>query len=238
VGIDEGKKYITVSTVSNLNVSGLNTLNSSDNYKIHFEAQNLHKTFDRKLIFKDVSFSLTNGSSLAVTGKNGSGKSTLIKILAYIISQSSGELNLKINESIIDRQNYYRYIGMMSPYMNLYDEFTAYENLLYTSKIRGMGKECIDNVLNKIGLYNRRNDLLKIYSSGMKQRLKLAFSIIHNPLILLLDEPTSNLDTEGIKLVESVTEIFKKDKILIIATNDEHEKSLCESELNLNLKKD
>lgn len=216
----------------------MSTSNFPDINKIHFEANNLRKTFDRKLIFKDVSFSLSGGSSLAITGKNGSGKSTLVKILAYIISQSSGELSMKLDDKVIDKKDYYKHIGLMSPYLNLYDEFTAYENLLYTSQIRRIGKNRIDDILNTIGLYNRRNDLLKIYSSGMKQRMKLAFAIIHNPSVLLLDEPTSNFDAEGVKLVESIAEQYKKDKVLIIATNDEHDKSLCESEVNLNLKKD
>jgi ABC-type multidrug transport system ATPase subunit len=68
----------------------------------------------------------------------------------------------------------------------------------------------------------------------MKQRLKLAFSIIHNPLILMLDEPTSNLDAEGIKVVDNIAEEYKHERILIIATNDEHERSLCKSDINLN----
>ncbi len=87
-------------------------------------------------------------------------------------------------------------------------------------------------------MWERRNDVLKIYSSGMKQRIKIAFAIMHNPLILLFDEPTSNLDAEGVKLVDDIADEQKRDKILIIATNDEHERSLCESEINLNTKKD
>ena len=75
---------------------------------------------------------------------------------------------------------------------------------------------------------------LKIYSSGMKQRLKLAFSVLHNPLILMLDEPTSNLDAEGVGVVDGMAEEYKNEKILIIATNDEHERSLCKKEINLN----
>jgi ABC-type multidrug transport system ATPase subunit len=116
----------------------------------------------------------------------------------------------------------------------LYDEFSGYENLKIISEIRGIPDTNIEPVLKRIGLWERRNDLLKIYSSGMKQRLKIAFSIIHEPLILFFDEPTSNLDAEGVKLVDSIAEEYKSKNILIIATNDEHERLLCSKEINLN----
>ncbi len=201
---------------------------------IELLAVNLTKKFDRKIIFEKVNFSLTRGSSTAITGRNGSGKSTLIKIIANLLFHSSGEVNLLVDGVKQKRELLYKYIGFVSPYLSLYDEFTGYENLRIVSDIRGMGYENIDPVLKRVGLYPRRNDLLKIYSSGMKQRLKIAFSILHNPEILLLDEPTSNLDLEGVSVIDDISSEYKKDKILIIATNDAHERSLCENEINLN----
>ena len=200
---------------------------------IKLRALNLTKKFDRKIIFENVSFELSEGSSLAITGKNGSGKSTLIKIIANVIEKSGGEINFFSNGTEVKREHFYKYIGFVSPYLNLYDEFTGYENLKIISNIRGTKGDNIDGVLKKVGLYDRRHDLLKIYSSGMKQRLKIAFSILHNPEILLFDEPTSNLDSEGINVVDEITNDYKNGRILVIATNDEREKSLCESEVNL-----
>jgi ABC-type multidrug transport system ATPase subunit len=141
---------------------------------------------------------------------------------------------MTIDGQIIEKQYYYKYIGFVSPYLNLYDEFTGYENLKIISEIRGIPQTNIEPVLKRIGLWERRNDMLKIYSSGMKQRLKIAFSIIHEPLILFFDEPTSNLDAEGVHLVDSIAEEYKSKNILIIATNDEHERTLCSQEINLN----
>lgn len=202
---------------------------------ITLQAINLTKNFNRKSIFKNISFALSPGDSIAITGPNGSGKSTLIKILAGVLSASSGKIEISGGEEKINEDSYYRYTGFVSPYLNLYDEFSGYENLAITSSIRGAGTENIDTVLEKIGLLERKNDLLRIYSSGMKQRLKLAFAILHNPQILLLDEPTSNLDKEGIKIVTEIASEQKNGGILVIATNDEYEKSLCTKEININL---
>lgn len=201
---------------------------------IILRAENLTKKFNRKVIFENINFELSQGSSTAITGRNGSGKSTLIKIIANLLSSSSGNLNISENSELVKKENFYRYIGFVSPYLNLYDEFTGKENLEIVADIRNIGHDNIDNVLKRVGLFDRRNDLLKIYSSGMKQRLKIAFSILHNPQILLLDEPTSNLDTDGVGIVDDIAGEYKKNRILIIATNDAHEKSLCESEINLN----
>ncbi len=201
---------------------------------ITLKAVNLTRKFDRRPIFKDVNFELTMGSATAITGRNGSGKSTLIKIIANLLIQSSGELNLYRGTEKIKKDNIYKYIGFVSPYLNLYDEFTGYENLKIISDIRGWGHENIDAALTRVGLIHRKNDMLKIYSSGMKQRLKIAFAILHNPKVLLLDEPTSNLDLDGIAVVDDIANEYKTDRILIIATNDAHERSLCSNEINLN----
>lgn len=201
---------------------------------LKLKAVNLARKFDRRQIFKDVNFELSMGSATAITGRNGSGKSTLIKIIANLLIQSSGELNLFNGSEKVKKENIYKYIGFVSPYLNLYDEFTGFENLKIVSDIRGSGHDNIDNVLKRVGLYSRKNDLLKIYSSGMKQRLKIAFAILHDPKVLLLDEPTSNLDLDGIAVVDDIAGEYKKDRILIIATNDAHERSLCNEEINLN----
>lgn len=207
---------------------------NSANTEIELYAKDLTKKFDRKAIFENINFSLKRGSATAITGRNGSGKSTLIKIIANLLSETSGELNLFLGGEKQKKETLYKFLGFVSPYLNLYDEFTGYENLKLVSDIRGIGYENIDTVLKRVGLYPRRNDQLKIYSSGMKQRLKVAFSILHNPEVLLLDEPTSNLDLEGVGVIDDIANEYKKDRILIIATNDAHERSLCDSEINLN----
>jgi heme exporter protein A len=202
---------------------------------ITLQADNLTKSFDRKIILQNISFRLNGGESLAITGKNGSGKSTLIKILSNTLSLTSGEMNLQINDSKIKKVDYYKYTGVVSPYLNFYDEFTAYELIELTSRVRGIGKDRIEESLDKVGLYNRRNDLIRIFSSGMKQRLKFAFVLLHQPGILLLDEPMSNLDEEGVSNAERIIKEYGEKGIIIIATNSAHEKSLCTREVNLDV---
>ena len=204
---------------------------TSSNISLH--AKDLSKTFNRRPIFKNISFELHPGDSVAITGRNGSGKSTLIKIIANVLNPSSGTFDIKDGGTDVLKDNFYRYIGFVSPYLNLYDEFTGRENLVIMSKIRGASPDNIDSVLERVGLFERRNDLLRIYSSGMKQRLKLAFAVLHSPHILLLDEPTSNLDKDGISVVTDIANEQKKSGILIIATNDEYEKSLCMGEVKI-----
>ena len=104
---------------------------------LKLQAVNLTKKFDRKIIFHNLGFELTPGSSTAITGRNGSGKSTLIKIIAGLLTQTSGELNLFYNGGKVNRENVFSYIGFASPYLNLYDEFTGQENLEIISGIRG-----------------------------------------------------------------------------------------------------
>jgi heme exporter protein A len=205
--------------------------------EISLRLDKVTKKFNNRKIFTDVSFSLTGGNSIAITGRNGSGKSTLVKIIAGLLAKSSGKIIITEGTTPVEQDSVYKYFGFVSPYLNLYDEFSGYENLKICSDIRGFGHEYIEDVLKRVGLYDRKNDLLKIYSSGMKQRLKLAFGILHRPQILILDEPTSNLDAEGVKVVDDIAAEYKTGRILIIATNDEHEKELCDESYNIDAAK-
>lgn len=163
--------------------------------------KDIRKSFGRLLVFDSVNFELGIGSSLAIAGRNGSGKSTLVKIIAGLLSPSSGEVIYQIDGKKIDKLEWFKYVGFVAPYLQLYDEFTGYENIEILAKIRGLRnyKEKINQILELVNLYSRRNDLVRGYSSGMKQRLKYACALLHEPTVLILDEPTSNLDSEGVE---------------------------------------
>jgi heme exporter protein A len=194
------------------------------------------KEFNRRSIFREVSFSVGGGDSLVITGRNGSGKSTLVKIICGLLSPTRGKIAYSFEGKSIEHDNVRNHIGLVSPYLQLYDEFSGLENLELLSQIRSdrvLEKGRIEEVLNDVGLWERRKDFLRTYSSGMRQRLKYAFALVHKPDILVLDEPTSNLDADGIEMVERRVSEQKKESILIVATNDAEESTWCAKRIEL-----
>ena len=191
--------------------------------------QNLTKSFGRRLIFKEINYEFKSGLVFGLAGKNGSGKSTLAKILSGIISPTSGKVVHKLNNKVIEPDNLHNHLGFVSPYLVLYDEFSAEENFIHFSRIRGMkvDNERIKSLLNDFGLYDRRNDLLKTYSSGMKQRIKTIFALLHSPELLILDEPTSNLDISGKEKIYETIKKQSENRLIIIASNEESDLNQC-----------
>lgn len=196
---------------------------------------NVTKIFGRRLVFKDINFELGSGSVYGISGKNGSGKSTLAKIIAGIISPTSGKIIHQFNGSEIKSEQLHDYIGFVSPYLFLYDEFSADENLYHFAKIRNakVNKNRIDELFELFSLSDRRNDLLKGYSSGMKQRMKFIFALQHSPKIILLDEPTSNLDNAGKEAVYNLVREEAENNLVIIASNEESDLELCSDIINV-----
>ncbi|MGB5289369.1 MAG: ABC transporter ATP-binding protein [Ignavibacteriaceae bacterium] len=203
------------------------------NYSI--QAQNLAKLFGRRLIFKDINFNWTDKGIFGISGPNGSGKSTLVKIVAGLIAPSSGKIIHKNSGGEIIPEKLHNHIGFVSPYLVLYEEFSAWENLKIFAKIRGVdfNENKVTYYLTQFLLENRKDDLVKTYSSGMKQRLKFIFALMHSPEVLIFDEPTSNLDEEGKKVVYKIVNEEGKQRIVIIASNEVKDLELCSEVLLL-----
>lgn len=194
------------------------------------------KEFNRRLIFRDVSFALQPGRSIAITGRNGSGKSTLVKIICGLLSATRGSVAYAINGTPMTAEVIHNHIGLVSPYLQMYDEFSGLENLEILSSVRADNEvtgDMIEESIRTAGLWERRRDFVRTYSSGMKQRLKYAFAIVHRPEVLILDEPTANLDAEGIAMVEGCVELQRSSGLLIVATNDAQEATWCSERLEL-----
>ena len=198
------------------------------------QALGISKVFNRRTIFSGINFILQATNSLAVTGRNGSGKSTLLKIIAGVLSPTQGSVSLSITNKQIDSKFRFQHIGFVAPYLQLYDEFTAWENLIIVRKIRGVKVDdgYLTRLLQIMNLEERKNDFVRTFSSGMKQRLKYAFALLHQPSVLILDEPTTNLDESGHEAVYDIIEEQKRHGIVIVATNDSEEVKLCEQVLD------
>lgn len=203
------------------------------NYTLIIE--NLVKYFGRRLVFNNINANFSSKNIYGIAGPNGSGKSTFVKIIANLISPTKGKIIHKADDNEIISERLHNYIGFVSPYLILYDEFTAEENLIHFSKIRGnnFDRGYADYLFSQLNLYDRKRDLVKSYSSGMKQRLKFIFALHHKPSLIILDEPTSNLDNFGKDKVYEIILNEGKSNLVIIASNEENDLNLCSYILNL-----
>jgi heme exporter protein A len=193
--------------------------------------ENLGKHFGVRVIFRRLSLSFTGGQTLAITGANGSGKSTLIKILAGVLTPSKGDVTLYSGDQVVAREDRPLCTGLVAPYLNVYDGLSAKENLLFLARARRFAgaNQRIAEVLDLVGLTPRAGERVATFSSGMKQRVKLAAALLARPPLLLLDEPSSNLDPEGIAMVDRVMRAqVSAGGLLIVATNEENEARRCD----------
>jgi heme exporter protein A len=199
------------------------------------QSLSLSKSFGRRLIFKDINFNWNEKGIIGISGPNGSGKSTLVKIIAGLIAPSAGKIIHKNSGEEIIPEKLHNHIGFVSPYLVLYEEFSARENLKIFAQIRGvpLNEERVLLYLQQFRLDARKDDLVKTYSSGMKQRLKFIFALMHSPEVLIFDEPTSNLDEEGKKVVYDIVKSEGKNCIVVIASNELKDLELCEEVLLL-----
>lgn len=187
-------------------------------------------------MLKDITLSLSSGESLAITGKNGSGKSTLIKILSGLLTPTKGKVNYELSGTSVELDVLRPIIGLVSPYLQLYDEFSALENLMILLKIRNNAIPAqgeLERIFRTFGLWERRDDVVRTFSSGMKQRLKYIVALAHAPLIVMLDEPTANLDDDGCGVVRDTVQELQSHALTIIATNDEREASWCKKRIHV-----
>lgn len=202
---------------------------------IVLRANELTMRFGARRLFQALSFEVAPGQPLAIKGPNGSGKSTLVKILAGVLSPVGGEVELILNGTPVSADRHPRSIGLVAPDLNLYETFSPAENLTFLASGRGIPPEVrqerIAVVLDRVGLLDRSDDRVDTFSSGMKQRLRIAAALLHGPKVLLFDEPGVTLDKSGRTLVEDL--IRTQDRITVVATNDSREIDLCDDHVEL-----
>ncbi len=193
------------------------------------------KRFNKEWIFSNLDYSFISGQHYALIGNNGSGKSTLLQIIAGYIGLTKGQINwVNTAGENIDSSNIFQHISIAAPYLELVEEFTALEQIYFHQQFKPLqsGLNPVE-LLEKIGLVNAADKQIRNFSSGMKQRLKLALAIFDQAPILLLDEPCSNLDQEGIQTYHQLMQAYAMHKLIIVASNDPQEYQFCKQQLAL-----
>ncbi len=188
---------------------------------LRLEATQLGHAFRRRVLFRDLDLSVRGGEVLAVTGRNGAGKSTLVQILAGLRTPSRGEVVLHADGARVPSTGLPFHCALVAPYLNVYDGLTARENLDFLASTRGLPTGGIGEALERVGLAGREDDAVGKFSSGMKQRVKYAAAYLSAPDVLLLDEPSANLDAAGVAVVTGVRDWQRaRGGVLVVATNE------------------
>lgn len=192
------------------------------------------KRYNRDWIFRHLNFTLQSGNAYAITGPNGSGKSTLLQALAGAISFNQGQCKWFDNEKEIASENIYRYISICAPYLEVVEEMTLAEFISFHTSFRPFIKNIsLQNIIEETGLQLAGNKKISQFSSGMKQRVKLAQCLFADSPLVLLDEPCTNLDAAGIQLYHNLIKKYGTNRLIIVSSNDTAEYSFCNHIINI-----
>lgn len=191
---------------------------------------NCGKKFNREWIFRRLNYQFDIGKAYAITGHNGSGKSTLLQCIAGNMNFNEGNLQLPVAA-----EKHFQQLSICTPYLELIEEMTGVEFLAFHSRFKPLTRhKTIDEILLQVGLSKAANKQISKYSSGMKQRLKLAQAIFSDTPLLLLDEPCTNLDKDGYALYQNLIQENCTNKIVIICSNEEAEIHFCNARIHIN----
>ena len=195
----------------------------------------LGKRFNRDWIFRRLTYEFSAGNSYALIGPNGSGKSTLLQVIGGALFFNEGTIRYtNTTQQEIKDELVFKQVAIAAPYLELIEEMTGQELLDFhqTFKPFMKGKNSAA-ILHEVGLSDAAQKQIRYYSSGMKQRLKLAQSFFCDTPVLLLDEPCTNLDQNGIELYHRLLSLYTQNRIVIIASNDPVEYKFCQQQLLL-----
>jgi ABC-type multidrug transport system ATPase subunit len=204
------------------------------------------KRYNRDWIFRHCTYQFESGTSYAITGPNGSGKSTLLQVVGGALMLSEGSIDYKMADgrwptdaSKTDNgqrttDNIYAHVSFCTPYLEVIEEMTVKEFLKFHHGFKPfLPGITIDSIISAVGLEKAMNKQIRYFSSGMKQRVKLAQCIFSDSAIVLLDEPCTNLDAAGIELYHSLIASYCKDRLVVVSSNDEVEYGFCNSIINI-----
>lgn len=183
---------------------------------------NLEKHFGSVTAVNKISFSIKKGEIFGLLGPNGAGKSTIIKILSTLLKSDSGSVFINGKEINTNSDECKKIIGVVPQEIALYEDFSAYDNLMFWGELNGVSKadlkQKIPEILGLIDLEDRKSDLLKTYSGGMKRRINIAAALLHNPKILFMDEPTTGVDPQSRNKIFDIIETLNAKGMTVVYT--------------------
>ena len=208
------------------------------------------KRFNRDWIFRHFTYSFEKGNAYAITGPNGSGKSTLLQVLSGSMHFNEGNMRyeaggwkpevgsqrseVKSEKLEIPHEEIYNYVSICAPYLEVVEEMTLKEFLDFHHGFKPFLPGVTTNsIITTLGLEKAANKQIRYYSSGMKQRVKLAQCIFSDTQIVLLDEPCTNLDTAGIESYHQLIDAYCKDRLVVVSSNDEVEYRFCKEKIEI-----
>ena len=194
----------------------------------------LGKRFNRDWIFRNLNFQFEEGKHYAITGPNGSGKSTLLQIISGSAIFNEGSINYSEKQKRFDPGKIFQKISFSAPYLEVVEEMTLAEFFSFHGTMKGwLSSLSTEEIIYLSSLENAAHRQIRYYSSGMKQRVKLAQAIFSNTPVVLLDEPLTNLDEAGIILYHELIEKYCNNRLLIISSNDKKEYSFCQERIDM-----
>ncbi len=226
------------------NTEGVSEQSKTINQTAQIMLEGVGKRFRYEWIFRNLSKTFESGNIYALLGSNGSGKSTLMKILSGHLSPSEGKISFYVKDKQQDEDSIYKHISYAAPYVELIEELTLTEMIQFHIKFKPLSNSLkINDLIEILGFEKSKNKEIRYFSSGMKQRLKLALAICSDSPILLLDEPTTNLDAQGVAWYRQLMSRFaggtsqnsrdEGNRLTIVASNIEHDYDFCNQMLNI-----
>ena len=195
---------------------------------------NLGKRYNREWIFRNLNFRFDIHKRYAITGPNGSGKSTLLQVIAGSNIYNEGSIEYSILHKEISPDKIYKNLSFCAPYLDLIEEMTLSEFFIFHNKMKDwISTVDTRQIIILLKLEKSAHKQIRNFSSGMKQRVKLAQAIFSDVPVILLDEPATNLDEEGVQLYNFLIENYCKKRLVIVSSNDEKEYAFCEEVIDM-----
>jgi ABC-2 type transport system ATP-binding protein len=201
---------------------------------MHIQLEQTGKKYNREWIFRGLSYTFQAGKKYAITGPNGSGKSTLLQTIAGSTVLSEGSIQYSTAGQTVAPENAFKNISICAPYLTLIEEMTALEFLAFHESFKSFMPGIKPSaILEIIDLTSAASKQIRYFSSGMKQRIKLAQAIFSDVPVLFLDEPCTNLDETGYALYQSLIQNYASHKLIIVSSNDKAEYHFCEEVIDI-----